>query len=291
MSIHEDWHDPEAPKRRMSTTARVLIIIGCIGGACALLCCGGGLFVYFRLKDAIENSVVLEPRLIQERTAEIAKIDIPPRFKPKRAVNALLMRWVVYGAEPDDGSRLWLMGIDRPFVDSANPEVQKAQLLQVMQQERTASGSEPNFVAKESEQREIVVRGESTKFDFAKGTAADGKEMRQISGSFKTPGGMGLIVLLVPEESYDEAAVVKMLESIADPRPAAAPVQDDVDQDDADQDDADQDDREQDDREQDDREQAEAGPDAAPESNPQSGQPAAGPPEGDRSAAGKSPEE
>lgn len=289
MSIHEDWHDPEAPKRGMSTTAKVLIIVGCVGGVCALLCCGGGLFVYFRLKDALKNAVVLDPRLIEEQTAGIAKIEIPPGFEPKQAVNAVVMRWVVYGKNPDEGSRLLLMGVDRAIVDSANPEGQKTQLLQMMQQEGTTSGSEPGFVVQESEQREIAVRGEMVKFEFAKGTvAANGKEMRQVSGSFKTPGGMGLILFRVPVESYDEAAVVKMLESIADPQPAAAPDKNDTDKNDAEQTDA---------------EQTDAGRDAAPEADlperataegpegkPEAGQPARDERDGARSAAETPPE-
>ncbi|HTI50359.1 MAG TPA: hypothetical protein VL475_05390 [Planctomycetaceae bacterium] len=226
MSIQEDWHDPQAPKRGMSTTVKVLLIIGCVGGVCLLLCCGGGVFVYFRMKDAIENAVVMDPQVIRQRTGEIVKIDIPPGFEPLQSVNALVMRWVVYGKNPDDGSRLKLMGMDRAMVDSANPEVQKMQMLQMMQQQGTTPGGEPVFVSREAEQREIVVRGEPAKFEFAKGTAAaSGKEMRQVTGSFKTPGGMGLILFVVPEESYDEAAIVRMLESISDPQPAAAPVE------------------------------------------------------------------
>jgi hypothetical protein len=234
MSIHEDWKDPEAPKRGMSTTAKVLLILGCVGGVFALLCCGGGVFVYFRLKDALEKAVVLDPQLIREQADQIVKIDLPPGFEPKQAVNALVLRWVVYEKNPDDGSRLRLMGIDHAIVDAGNPETQKMQMMQVMQQQEGTPGGEPVFLARETEQREIRVRGEPAKFEFAKGTAAaDGQEMRQVTGSFKTPTGIGLIVFLVPVEGYDEAAVVKMLESIADPQPAGAPGQGDDSADDA----------------------------------------------------------
>jgi hypothetical protein len=67
------------PKRGMSTAVKVLLILGGIFGVLAALCCGGGFYVYNRIK----NSVTSDPAKVAAIQQEIMDIDIPDGLKPQ----------------------------------------------------------------------------------------------------------------------------------------------------------------------------------------------------------------
>ena len=101
MSTQEDFLNEPPRKQGMSSTAKVLIILGSIAGVCMLVCCGGGVFVWFKAKDAIQNFAqnfsTNDPQEIRARTAKIVHIDIPEQFPPMLALDLMFMKEIVYG--------------------------------------------------------------------------------------------------------------------------------------------------------------------------------------------------
>src|SRR5438045_2292471 len=103
MSQQDDFHDVPTQKQGMSSTGKVLLILGSIAGVCLLACCGTGVFLYIKAKDAFQNFAqnltTTDPVEIRDRTADIVHIDIPEEFPPVRAFDFFLMKWVLYGKE------------------------------------------------------------------------------------------------------------------------------------------------------------------------------------------------
>jgi hypothetical protein len=235
----DDFQDVEPKKQGMSSTAKVLVILGSIAGVCLLACCGGGIFVYMKAKDAIQNIAqnftTTDPDDIRARTADIVHIDIPEEFPPLRAFDFFFMKQIIYGRE-SSGSMVMIMEVnERMQRGQGAPDIkqQRQQILQQMRQQQQAQNSgnmNTELTEESSETREFTINGEKVPFDFVKGTApSGGVPTRQVVGMFAGRNGTILVMVMAPESEYHEEAIVKMIESIRLP---------DDDADDADSDDS-----------------------------------------------------
>ena len=205
MSFQEEWPDGTPKPRGMSATAKVLLILGGLFGVGCVLCCGG--FMYMGAR-----AVSMDPDGVQKVTAEIADMEIPDNFTPQQSMNFGMfgsgMKTVIYVDKDHPGSMLMLMQMS---IGMGNDAKQQADFEKGFQQ----GGAQNANVKKESiELRDFEIRGKTAQFQFIKGTTDDGKSVRQVNGAFSGKGGAAMLMLLVPEENYDEEAVVKMIESI-----------------------------------------------------------------------------
>jgi hypothetical protein len=220
MSTQEDFLNEPPRKQGMSSTAKVLIVLGSIAGLCLLACCGGGIFVWFKAKDAIQNFAANfttnNPEEIRTRTAKIVHIDVPKELPPMHAFDWFVMKQILYG-NPNKGSMLMIMEVNQAATGAQGAKQQRDAMLQQLKQQQ---GQQPGNVntdinEESSETREFTIDGEKVPFEFIKGTARGGTASRQVVGVFQgRQGSMIMLMLMVPESDYDEAAVVRMLESI-----------------------------------------------------------------------------
>lgn len=211
MSIQEDWHEESAPSPGMSGTTKVLLILGGIGGFCALACCGGAVFLGFRARNAVSN----DPTTIRQRTADIVDIEIPKNFEPQQSMDLTFMgsgmRMAIYQDKAAGDSNLILMEMSSGKFGNNQKQQQDA-----MQQALRDQGRQQHQQLKDAqmETRNFDIRGEKIPFQFAKGIGHDGKtEMHHITGSFPSKGGVGMLQLMIADKDYDDE-VVKMIESI-----------------------------------------------------------------------------
>lgn len=224
MSIHEDWKDPERSKRGMSTGMKVLLTVGTIGGICLLLCCGGVAFFLAKVKNIFEQAHSNDPAIVRQRAREIAAIEIPPGFEPAESVDFFVMRMVEFKKPPD--AKLVLM--ESAQIDQGQDvQEQRDEMLRNMREQQPDAAHDGDddiaIDVQERRTRQLTVRGRTVEFEFTKGTEGEGKVVRQVSGSFPTSRGTCVLILTEPEETYDEAAVLKMLSSIGELAPEAAP--------------------------------------------------------------------
>ena len=193
---------PAAPKRGMSTTVKVLLIIFGVGGVLVLLCCGGAALFFYK-NVALQTN----PTDIRATLAEIADMDVPASFQPQQGMKMNMgfsMKMVMFQA--GQGGNLAIVEMAVP--GGAN----EAQMRQQMQQQNF--GQNQNITIGETETREFDIKGQKSAFQFAKATNQQGSQIRQVSGTFPGKGGTAMLVLQVPESSYKEDEVVKMIESI-----------------------------------------------------------------------------
>jgi hypothetical protein len=215
MSFQQDWEAPEPRKSGMSGGMKLLLILGGVGGFVLLLCCGGVGFIFYKAK----NLITTDPDTIRERTQSIATIEILPGFKPALSMDFVAMRWVQYQGDEDENSMLMLMEFGNAMMQGNNPHQREAMLRQMREQQLQQGGhAQQEIEAEETQTREFMIGGRKVPFTFIKGKSEEeGKAVRQVTGSFTTAGGVAMLMLAVPEEKYDEAAVIRMLESIRTP--------------------------------------------------------------------------
>jgi hypothetical protein len=204
----DETYQPEPPpKRGMSTGMKVLIILLCVFGGFALLCCGGGVYMAYKFKNAFSE----DPVVVKDVTKKIADIDIPASFHPVGTMNInmffMKMRFVVYETKAKTGMMM-LMEVSAP---NASEEDLRRSLNQQGQGQNVR-----DLQVKKTETKTFTIRGQKAEFTFSEAVEPKSKAAyRQVKGSF--PGrdkGAVMLMLQVPEKEYNEAAVVKMINSI-----------------------------------------------------------------------------
>ncbi|MGE5195572.1 MAG: hypothetical protein ACM3U2_24025, partial [Deltaproteobacteria bacterium] len=211
MSTPDDFQDVQPHSQGMSSTAKVLLILGSIAGVGLLACCGGGIFLYMKTKDAIQNFAqnftTTDPDEIRHRTAAIVHIDIPDEFPPVRAFDFFVMKQILYGKE-SGGSMVMIMEMDQRMQGgqgAAGIKQQRQEMLRQMRQQQGQNAGNLNTDLNEesSETREFTITGEKVPFEFIKGTSPNGNvATRQVVGVFAGRSGTILLMVMVPESEY-----------------------------------------------------------------------------------------
>jgi hypothetical protein len=206
--------DYETGSPRKRSGSKVLWIILAVVGGSMLLCCGGGVFIYQKFKNQFKMNIDMTAAGTEAMTKTIADIEILEGFQPQSSLDMAFivgsMKWVVYQQQAGTG-RLMLAEMNIPNADQAQ---QKKQMEDSMLQQQQQQGFRI-LKNQTTETREFTIRGEKVEFVFAEGTDVNtDTAVRQVTGVFPGREGMGYLMLQIDDESYDEQAVVRMIESI-----------------------------------------------------------------------------
>ena len=225
----------EAPNPKAATgcgvKALVLLLIG--GGLLAALCCGGFLWEGMTAMP-IENT----PAGVRAKTDEILTLDLPDDYAPELSLGGgvPVMRWIadvrvdkaVY--RTPGGGQLQVSKRTYPADLADDPQKRLAVEDSMRQVLDAANPRGVTVAATESETRTLVTAdGRTVDWVFAEGPArgrdgADRGTYRQVTGTIPDGDQEFLLQLDLPEENWDEAAVVSMLESIELIDPQTEPV-------------------------------------------------------------------
>lgn len=184
----------------------ILILLG-VGTVSLALCCGVGYYFF-------SSAIKMDPVKIVEMQKEIVEIDVPQGMQPNMGVNMnfmgfMTMKMVMY----NPGNTTSMMLMEMQIAGQTEEQMKQAFSQQASQQQNQAQ-----FRVESSETKTIKIDGVDREFLFAKGTLTPqgGKPTpaRMITGLFPSKTAMGFIVYSIDETNYDEAAVIKTLESI-----------------------------------------------------------------------------
>lgn len=205
---YDEQFQPEPPRKQgMSTGVKVLLILLCIGGVFALLCCGGVVYFAYSFRNAMSE----DPVVVKEVTKTIADIDIPPNFEPAVSMDinvfTVKMRFVVYQTKNKSGT---LMLMEMAVANASEEDMRQSM------NERGQGQNMKKLQINKTETKTFKVRGKDVPFTFAEAVDKKTKtEYEQVSGKF--PGkdnGVVMLVLQVPKKDYNEDQVIKMIKSI-----------------------------------------------------------------------------
>jgi hypothetical protein len=201
----DDGNAQAKPPRPKSSKLRVILIILGVCGLCCVLCCGVAAYMISGLIP------VTTPEGVRKKTQEIVAIEIPDHFKPVMAMNIFgQVRIAMYqeSAAPDDGM-LMLMGFSKNLQQEQNADQQMREAMSKQGQQEIQMDED------KTETREFTIRGEKCKFVFGEGKKPNSEtEFHQVYGAFPANGGGGMLMLQLSADEYDEAEIVKMIESI-----------------------------------------------------------------------------
>ncbi len=197
-----------APASSGTNWGKIILILLGVGAVSLALCCGG--LYYFGSKAF---KVETDPLKIAVMQKEIIEINIPPGLQPAMGMNmnfgVMTMKMVMYN--PGQSHSMMLM--EMQISGQSEEEMKQAFSQQANQQQQ-----QTKFQVESSELKTITIDGTERQFQFAKGTITPQSgaptPARMISGLFPSKTAMGFITYTIDEASYDEAAVIQMLESI-----------------------------------------------------------------------------
>lgn len=222
MSNDQPYMSPEGmppyQKPGMSTGTKVLIILGIVFLVLVLLCCGGGLAVFWAGASYMKNAVSKDPQVVRQVAAKIIQIDVPEKLKPQFSMDMKvpfsgerIMVMVVYGNEAS-GATVMLASFGKEFAGQSEAQMQN-QMEQSLRQQGFAP--EDDLGPGKATEREIQVRGKPVKFTFT--TAKDpesGKQRIMVNGMVEGETGPVMIMVVADPETLSEEEIVKMIESI-----------------------------------------------------------------------------
>ena len=151
---------------------------------------------------------------------KIMGIELPADFEPIDGEESPQGCRVKFASKVADGAALKLAKIDAsmapPGSDSRSREPMMMRMTD-MGDRRTNTAIATETESSEST-RELTILGTSVTFRFVKGKSATSQRiLRKVTGSFISGKGFVALIYTIPDENYDEDAVVRMIESIRAP--------------------------------------------------------------------------
>jgi hypothetical protein len=188
------------------------VFLGVILGGIALmiLVCGG---LYWFARSAVKMTQI--PAEVQQIADSIARISIPEGYSPTGGMTMNLgasVKMAIFERKAEGKSgQLMLMQMNVPGGGVSDQQVRQS-LDQQMQQ----SGKDGSITVKSRATRSFQIDGQARDFEFIEGTEPKtNAEVRQVVGTFPGREGMAILMLREAAAGWDEAAAVKMLESIS----------------------------------------------------------------------------
>lgn len=197
----------------MSNTAKVIIVVGAVGGVGLVLCCGGlwwfGMRAQQLVRDVMPN-ITNNPAEIRKITDSMVSIEIPESWQPVMGMESkIAFAMVVYS--PDQNPQSRVLTLMQVTARGANQQ----QMQQQMRMQSSQQGMSQEITIKSSETRTFTIDGDERDFLFAVGANRNGDTVHQVTGVFPGRNGTVMLVLIEKDDDWDEAAVVKMIESIS----------------------------------------------------------------------------
>jgi hypothetical protein len=217
----------------MSSSTKVILAVLGVGGVLALACCGGlawwGNRVIQDFKQEFAESIaameemegvyVDDPDQIAALTATIVDIDIPVRYEPYSGedhTSIEVLRKQVHYSSDDDVGRIFIREM------LAGDVTTREEATRILAGELTEEGWYYEFEPTSTEQRTFTINGEECVFEFRAGNDPDMGDMRQAAGAVPSGGGVAYLAIYDTAASWDEAAIVAMIESIRMGQPGPA---------------------------------------------------------------------
>ncbi|MBX3442560.1 MAG: hypothetical protein KF774_09130 [Planctomyces sp.] len=196
-------------KQGMSTFAKVLIGMLVAGVLVVVVTCGG---LYWFARNAFKPTQ--DPVEIAALKDSMINIEIPETYRPVGGMTMQMgfsMKMAMYARNGDEksGGAVMLMQMNIPGAGDQ-------QTRQSFEDQLRQQGHNSNLKVATRETRSVDIDGKAYDFEFLTGTreGADTK-LHEVIGQFPAKQGVGFLMITDSDEHWDEAAVMRMLESIS----------------------------------------------------------------------------
>jgi hypothetical protein len=195
--------------------SKIWLFLGLGCGFMLLLCCGGGVAMFFVFKGAVQ--VVQDPAAAQQQSDQIAEFDLPAGYKAHSAVSVrnplggqAVMTMVVY-ADPNNEPGIFLMEFG-PLMANVDREQLKVQMEQQMRQQGQQM---KRLEVAESRDVEVQIRGKPATFKIQKAADPQTKQQFvQVEGVFEGKQGPAFLMGQLKADGLTEDDAEKFVRSI-----------------------------------------------------------------------------
>jgi hypothetical protein len=205
------------PPRQRGCGRIFFLFSGCGCMIFCILCCGvlgTGIYTFSRMAS-------VDPVRVVAVRQGIADLDVPEEFTPQQSfdltipvVDRRLISWVVY--EGQDGESLLVLAEFGPDTEGADLDG----LMQKLHESLEEQGSHPKeIVVEETEQQELVIRGQPAEFTIARGRPKDAEEGDDrdywlVTGTFAGHQGRAVLLLIADAAKIDREKILELMGSI-----------------------------------------------------------------------------
>lgn len=150
----------------------------------------------------------VDPAVIRAATAQIAEVEIPAGLEPTIKIDALLANGVFYQSK-DRRTSLSLLQFNRWLAQMAGEEGRGFR-----REDDDPRFKRVDLKIEKTAEKPVKIRGQMAPVKFSEAKNPEGIEYRIVEGEFDGKAGLVQFKLEQPFEDYDEAEVIKFLESI-----------------------------------------------------------------------------
>jgi hypothetical protein len=202
MSAYDD-RDPRPPRQinEGGGCGKIFLVLLAIAGAGTLmLCCGGGLFVYWGFK---QFNFTMEPAKVREVAESMLDITIPDGYTPAIAMDIKRLNFgmATFTDEKQNRGIILMRHPPGAKIDSQDDALKQAK-------------GNREFSIEKSEEKTFKLNGEDETFTVQQGKDKDGKSMRQFVGDIQGKSGVVALIMMGAEEKVTEADFQKLLDTI-----------------------------------------------------------------------------
>ena len=194
-------HFPDQPIKT-SSGSKVFMLLAICSGIAFLLCCGGGVGIFFYFRQGVSE----DPAEVRAVAKEITDIEVPAGYDPAFSMNVFGISMAAFGdKESDSGRLLMLMAFPNKFAGD------ETQMQQQMQQNLEQQRGKQSLEHISSETRKFQIRGKETMVRIAKVKNNDGQEFRQATCMFVAQGERpATLMVMMPEEEWTNGGEAKL---------------------------------------------------------------------------------
>ncbi len=178
-----------------------LILAGVLG--LIVLCfatCAAGYFVFQR---SILNTFKIDPAQAKDLARQITDYDLPVGYQEAMGSSTFGITMATLSDKNAD-NMIWLVQTQANRLPDAESFLSSG-----MKYEQNNP-----ITWKSADVKVFTIRGEKSSITQYDGTAKDGKQYHSWAGKFKAKGGSGLLVIVGPDETWDETAAEAFIRSM-----------------------------------------------------------------------------
>lgn len=179
---------------------RIILIVVLVFIVLCAVTCG---VAYFALEKAIANTMKVEPEQAKNLATQIADYDIPAGYKEVMGSSTFGLTMAAI-ADSTEKNMIWL--IQSPSNRLPDPENFLQKGIAYEQNNPISWKSVDVFI--------YPIRGEKSSITKYDGTTKDGKRYHSWMGKFMGKGGNALLVIVGPDETWDEKAAEAFIRSM-----------------------------------------------------------------------------
>ncbi len=177
--------------------------------AVLVLCCIGGLAVYFVTMRAVSQAFTEDPTQAAKIGHEIVDYTLPPGYRERAAMNAVVFKMVVIGPESQSTDSMILALMQISAGSNLSQEEMERQVRQAMAQQGQRSDVQVQVVGTQR----VTIKGQPVTLTVSEGSG-DGGDYRQVTGVFPGKGGLAMLMAMGAKDSWNEATLAEFLASI-----------------------------------------------------------------------------